>query len=227
MSAAMLRCWIYRKLLTAHLEESLPGVLCQTVSRHMASCADCEEQWQQLRSVSLLLRQLPAPAVPPDLELQIRLRLSRERRRSQQPSWSWRWGNLLSPFALPGAAGVLLAVVIFGAFFPLLNQPVRADSSDVPLTLRTPPRLRSSGPISLNSSMEGLVVQLLVDQNGRVADYQILTGNYTSDDVRVLRNLLLFTVFYPATLFGHPMPDTIVFPLRDVSDQTFLSKNAG
>ncbi|OFW13174.1 MAG: hypothetical protein A3H27_15970 [Acidobacteria bacterium RIFCSPLOWO2_02_FULL_59_13] len=228
----MMRCWFYRKLLASHWpeswEEGLPGVLRLAVSRHVACCADCGEQWQQLHSLGRLLRRLSAPSVPADLELQIRLRLSYELNRSQQPSWGWRWGNRLAPFALPGAMGVLLAVLTFASFLPMVNPPVRADSSDVPLALRTPARLRSSELIFLDPRMESLVVQLLIDQNGRVADCQILDGNYTTEDLRLLRNLLLFTVLFdPATVFGQPTPDTVVLPLRDVSASFFFPTHAG
>ena len=62
----------------------------------------------------------------------------------------------------------------------------------------------------LDTQLGGLTVQLLIDSNGRVADYDIVSGNYTAEDVRNLRSRLLFAVFDPATFFGMPTPGTLI-----------------
>ena len=206
----MLACWIYQRLLSGYLEGSLSACAQGAVERHLQQCADCQEESQRLTCVGMALRQLPAPALPADLAFQIRYRLCRERGRRQRPSWRWRWANLVAPFAVPVTAGALSAVLLFATLIPMFGTPVRADSSDVPLTFRTPPRLRSSGPLPLDSHMDGLIVQLLIDQQGRVADCYIVRGPLTLEDVRALQNLLLFTVFDPATVFGKPRPETVV-----------------
>ena len=215
----MLRCWMYKTQLSAYLDGCLPARRMERMEHHLEAerCPDCREQLEQLSAVGTMLRHLPAPAVPANLEFQVRLRLSQERRRRQQPHWTWRCGNWLAPFALPGAAGVLAALLIFASFVSLFGPTVRADSPDVPLALRTPPRLLSGGgPIQLNPRMENMIVELLIDHEGRVADYHIVDGSYTSEDIRTLRNLLLFAIFDPATLFGKPTPSTVVLPLREV-----------
>jgi hypothetical protein len=93
---------------------------------------------------------------------------------------------------------------------------VGTRDDDTPLTLRTPARLRGTGPIELVTNTEELMVQVLVDQQGRVADYDIVPGNYTPEDVRDLRNRLLFTVFAPATVFGMPQQQTLLLSFRSV-----------
>ena len=86
--------------------------------------------------------------------------------------------------------------------------PGAVYDNDVPLELRTPARLRGTGSAGLHSEPENLpenlMVQVLIDQNGRVADYSIVSGHYTPDDARQLRHRLAFTVFDPATFLGRP-----------------------
>ena len=173
----------------------------------------CREELEQLDSVAALLKQLPAPPLPADLPFRIRYRISQERSRIQRPSWRWRWANRAAPFALPAVAGLLSALLIFGTFIRIFEIPVQANSrpnqGDVPIGLRTPPQLRSSGPIEFDTGMQCMVVEILIDQNGRVADFHIVRGKQTPEQVRLLQNMLLFTVFDPATVFGKPTSDTV------------------
>jgi hypothetical protein len=118
--------------------------------------------------------------------------------------------------AFPGATGLLSALLLFAVFLPQVSAPVGTRDDDTPLTLRTPARLRGTGPIELVTNTEELMVQVLVDQQGRVADYDIVPGNYTPEDVRDLRNRLLFTVFAPATVFGMPQQETLLLSFRSV-----------
>lgn len=54
-------------------------------------------------------------------------------------------------------------------------------------------------------SGDSIVIEAYVDATGRVQDYRILTG---PSDVNAylpqLNNMLIFTVFHPATAFGQP-----------------------
>lgn len=205
----------YQRLFAAYLDEFLSGFQLQTTGPHAEKSLGRRQELEELESVGALLRQLPSPHMPADLPFRIRHRISREKSRRQQPTWRWRWGNRVAPFALPAAAGLLSALVIFGALVRTFEIPVQANSQDVPLVLRTAPRLRSIGPL-VDIGIECMVVQILIDENGRVADYQIVKGKQTPEQVRHLQNLLLFSVFDPATVFGKPTAQTVVLALRDV-----------
>ena len=212
VGGGMVTCWMYQRFLADYLEGSLWRYAQAPVRRHVGKCVSCQDELERLRDVGALLRHMPSPAIPEDLAFQVRYRLCRERGRRQQPSWRWRWANVVAPFAVPVTAGALSALLLFAILIPMFGTPVRADSSDVPLTLWSPPRFRGSGPIRIDSHLEGMVVQLLIDEQGRVADCYIVTGALTREDVRLLQNLLAFAVFDPATVFGTPTPYTVVLP---------------
>lgn len=153
------------------------------------------------------LRATPPAAVPADLAFNIRLRLAQERYRAQRPNLWWRMRTRLQPFAAQAFSGAVSAMAAFTIFFPHLAVPSTAYQNDVPLTWTTPARLMDMGPADLVSNPENIVVQVLVDPQGRVADYSILSGHYTPEDIRELRNRLTFTVFHPARVHGRPAPE--------------------
>ena len=215
----MLRCWKYKKLLSAYGDNFLSMAEWEAVRKHVDACPACAEQTLQWKSLQKTLRQAPPPPVPADLAFRIRTRLSQERGQQQQPGWVWRWANRMAPYAFPVASGALAALLVFGSLMPTLSLPLQASSDDVPLAFRTPPRLRSNWPIEISPEAEDLVVKLLIDERGRVADYGIVSGKYTAEEIRTLQNLLLFAVFDPATLFGMPTPYTVVLPLRNLRDK--------
>jgi hypothetical protein len=161
------------------------------------------------------LRTLPSTAIPEDLAFEIHLRVSQERMHRQRPSFWWRltsrWGDL----AVPSLSGFLASLILFAAFLPGL-QPTVAHSQDTPLLLHTPARLLGTGPLELGTTSEEMVVQILVDPQGRVADYDIIDGRYTPQDIRDLRNRLLFTYFDPATVFGTPKSDRLLVSFRSL-----------
>ena len=212
----MMHWWKFGRLLSAYRDHELPTTQFRALWGHLYHCADCREEMEQFEQMGTALRELPTPAMPADLPFRVRLRLSQERSRQERPSWRWRlatqWGHL----ALPGATGLLSAKLLFGIFLPQVSAPVSARSYDTPLALRTPARLRGTGPIELATNTEELMVQVLVDQQGRVADYDIVAGNYTPKDLRDLRNRLLFTIFDPATVFGRPQQETLLLSFRRV-----------
>jgi hypothetical protein len=209
----MLHWWKLERALATAWKKFASVYRRQTAGPQSEKCLAWREELEQLDSVAALLKQLPTPSMPADLPLRIRHRISQEQSRSQRPGWGWRWANQVSPFALPAAAGLLSAVLIFGAFIRIFEIPVQANSqlnqADVPIGLRTAPRLRSIGPIEFDRAMQCMVVEILIDQDGRVADFHILRGSQTPEQLRHLENMLLFTVFDPATVFGKPTSDTV------------------
>jgi hypothetical protein len=207
-----------KRFFTACATDFVPSFAQHTVRRlresRLGSGVDPMEYDDCERAVALL-QQAPAPTMPSDLAFRIRHRIGQERIRRQHATWSWRWGNCLSPFAIPAAVGLLSAVMIFGVFVRIFEIPVQANSADVPLQFRTPPRLHRTALMDSYTGIECMKVKILVDENGRVADISILKGKQTPEQVRNLQYLLLFAVFDPATLFGKPTSDTVTLKLRD------------
>jgi hypothetical protein len=167
-------------------------------------------------SVSQVLRNLPARMPPSGLRTSLRELASRERQRllSQPfiaPGITWRdrlnlfATNLMRPLALPLAGGVFSTVALFSMCLTPM-YPMRIDDSpDVPTGLTTEAAVKLTAPIS--GSCGEVVVDVIVDESGRMVDYKIVSGFsvLTTEQVRrSLENRLIFTEFKPMTQFGQP-----------------------
>jgi len=212
----MLHWWKYKRNLSPYRDHALPAADYRSVWSHLYHCQDCREEVDVYERFGESLREMPSARVPAELVSRIRQRVSAERARRERPGWLWTVKNQWGHLALPGAAGIFSAVLLFVMFASHFASPLRAVAGDVPLVVRTSARLRDSRALELNSNMGDFVVQILVDRQGRVADYDIVAGTYTAEDARTLRNNLLFAVFDPATIFGTPTSDTLILSYRKV-----------
>jgi hypothetical protein len=64
-----------------------------------------------------------------------------------------------------------------------------------------------------------VVVEAYIDPNGRVQDYKVLSspnGNVTDVDPRI-KNMLIFTIFRPATSYGRPMSGKAVLSFSTIN----------
>ena len=177
--------------------------------------------WRE-EGLSRALRALPVRLPPPGLTTSLRVIASRELERRAAGSglrrWRDRWdlfsANLMRPLALPFAGGLVSALVLFSIFVP--TYPVRADSRfDVPTMLTTECAVNRMAPIRVSD--EDVIVDVIVDGQGRMVDYTILSGGALTN-VRTRRRLeaaLLFTEFRPATSFGQPTAGRMRISLRN------------
>lgn len=168
-------------------------------------------------SIGESLRSLSAKLPPAELRTSLRVLASRERQRrlehrSLATIWNtWRENaqlfldNVVLSLALPFAGGVFSTVVLFSMFvvpaYPLLSN----SDSDVPTVLKTPVAVKSIAPFSVGDT--DVVVDVTVDEQGRMLDYAIVAGAsvLASPQMRRrLENSLLFSNFTPATTFGQP-----------------------
>lgn len=161
------------------------------------------------------------PTVGPSAELRTRLqviashelqrRVARRNLRARFTALRDRFDlffqHLLRPIALPFAGGISSAVVLFviGVVpaYPLRTQD--AFAFDVPTALTTQVALKSGA--AFNADGEDVIVDVNVDGQGRMIDYAIVAGAAIRANTQLrrrLENVLVFTEFTPATLFGHP-----------------------
>ncbi|MBC8164812.1 MAG: hypothetical protein H7Y20_02935 [Bryobacteraceae bacterium] len=164
------------------------------------------------------LAALPSPVPPPELNLRLRITASREadRRRSRQTLrqrlsvtladfrlWT---DNLMRPLAIPTAGGFASALVLFSVFASGITIPSvsASTSADVPTGLYTEASVKSYLPLGFDGN--DLMVELTIDDQGRVVDYSIPNPQHTnSRQIRLnIEKHLLFTQFTPATSFGQP-----------------------
>jgi hypothetical protein len=178
---------------------------------------NCDE----VRNVVRALRALPSRPVPPHLAARLRVLASHELSR-QRSRASWRTmlaslrdrvdltlQNLMRPVALPAAGGVLAALLMFAMLVPELNFR-HNFRNDVPLGsgIYTNASLLEISPFC-NVEKEA-VVELTIDERGRITDYEVSEGQMTKE----LANDLMFSRFSPATHFGLPTPGKYYLTFR-------------
>jgi hypothetical protein len=170
-------------------------------------------------ALSRTLRSLPAREPQPELRTSLRVIASRERQRrlarrslsSTMGLWRDRFelfsDDFLRTIALPVAGGVASAVVLF-SMCVVPAYPLRAAHTtvDVPTVLTTQVAVKGMAPFF--GGGDDVVVDVTVDEQGRMIDYAVVAGASALANAslrRRLENVLLFTEFTPATSFGQPM----------------------
>ena len=199
----------------------------RAVMAHLEACPECTRRYEQLQEVRAALRAVPARRVPPMLAMSLRVAASREAARRRRyhgllaacRAWSenfWlRANGMMRPLALPAAGGLASAVLLFSMVMPNFQGLVRAHANDVPTMLFTGATVKSS--LELNLSADELVLDVFVDERGRVIDYAFPEGSAqhnTAATRRQLESSLLLTHFHPATSFGQPTAGWVRVSLR-------------
>ncbi|HYG98903.1 MAG TPA: zf-HC2 domain-containing protein [Terriglobales bacterium] len=208
-----MNCTETRWLLSLYLDGAVTGRQMCDVGDHLANCRTCATEYDQLKQTQRIVSALGRRQPPPELALRIRVAISREAARQQRPRFEGlltRLDNAIKGFMVPATAGMLSAIIFFGLLigFFAMPQQLEASDSDVPTMLYTPPELTLS-PFGWEMSAinaDSLVVDVYVDSSGRVQDYKIVTAPPDAKEILPqLNNMLIFTVFRPATSFGQPI----------------------
>jgi hypothetical protein len=180
------------------------------VEEHLAGCGDCHRQYELLTRTQRMVSALGHKPAPPGLPLRLRVAISREAAESRRSPWEGlllRWQNAWRAFMVPATAGVLSAVISFGLLIGFFAVPAQlAAQYDVPTAFYTPPELKSSPfDMGVNLNGESIVVEASIDATGRVQDYTVLSApTDVGEYLPQLKNMLIFTIFRPATSFGQP-----------------------
>ncbi len=220
-----MKCAETRSLFSPYLDGAVTGAQMHAIEEHVRSCAACHDDYVSLRQTQQLLTRVGRRRVPEDLALRLRVAISREAARVRRPYFEGllvRLENSLNAFMVPAMAGLTTTVVIFGLLMGFLAAPLmQADSPDVPLGLTSGPQLQQSAFGTSLDAIHGdsLVVEAIVDANGRVQDYRILSNpkDYSQALVPELRNMLLFTTFRPAMSMGRPTAGRAVLSFSKIS----------
>jgi hypothetical protein len=180
------------------------------VEEHLSGCGVCNHHFAELAQTQRMVVALGHKAAPADLALRLRVAVSREAaraRRSPLEGLRIRCQNALRAFMVPATAGALSAIISFGLLIGFFALPSQMTAQyDVPTSLYTPPELRFSPfDMGVNLNGESIVVEATIDATGRVQDYTVLSaptdvGEYLPE----LKNMMIFTIFRPATSFGAP-----------------------
>jgi len=216
------QCEAVREEFSSYLDGAMSGVEMASVAAHLDRCAGCSAEFAAWRSVQSALGEL-GPAQPPArLQTRLRAALAQERERGSYLAWPQLalrfWSRTLAPVALRVSGGVVAAVVLAASLGWVFGAPIQANDDRMAhlvaphyLYSQVPPQ-----PIATGRDVP-IVVEAMVDTQGRVYDYQILAGPQDSSvQVRVEENLLA-SVFKPATVFGVPVRGHVVLTYMGLS----------
>jgi hypothetical protein len=221
MKSRNMNCTVVETELSAHLDGALHWEQSAQVETHLKECGNCRDRADQLGALRRMVRATRV-APPPDLEIQVRLRVARK----TQPAMGWalellsraqvHLTNFLKPVMIPAVSGLVTAMLIFGGFIYQFALPLDV-TNDVPLIVQTPARLHFVPPINFITSPDGVTMQIEVDYQGRITNFQVLEGGMDPQQMRELRNVLVMTQFEPATRFGVPTASRTVIKFSGIS----------
>ena len=217
------KCKRIRQDFSNYLDGSLTGHAMQNMAVHLVACRPCAAGFAEWRSIQDSLASL-GPAKPPaDLALRLRVALSHERARTPRhylERLELFWENTVAPLALQASAGFAGAVLLLGVV-ALLAAPEPLSARDEPLGMASGPRFLYSSvetnPNAIGERGNPVVVEAYIDGKGRVYDYRIVSGPEDLNTRSQLENLLMFSVFEPARVFGQPVRGLAVLSFSGVS----------
>ncbi len=211
----MSACSHFQHQFSRYLDGDVPGTRMLEIARHLERCAGCASEfatWQQSQS---LVSTLGPAKVPEDLGLRLRVAISQESRNSTRERLSRfhiRWENTFRPFLLRAAAGFASAIFLVGTAALLVGtfaSPPPVEASNQPVDTSTAPRLLYSSfqpEDAIGDHSNPVVLQVFVDDHGRVYDYKVLSGQVDAKTRESIESLLLFSVFAPAHSFDFDQP---------------------
>lgn len=245
----MKQCMSAREGFSAYLDGALTGVAMQKTAAHLEVCPECAREFTEWRAMQAALASIGPAKAPADLGLRLRVALSQEQARTPRESlgrWRVRWQNTMAPFLLRASAGFASAVLLLGTVAVLVGafaSPEPVEARDASADAANSPRflyslLASSTPEtddalgakrhdpnsrgfvrSVSEDSGSVVVEAYVNSSGRVYDYRIISGPDNSASRAQVENLLLFSVFEPARVFGEPVRGIAVLSFSGVSVQ--------
>jgi hypothetical protein len=211
---------------SAYLDGAVSGKKMQQIARHLEECTDCTREFADLRAMQRSLATLGPAKAPADLGLKLRLAISHEQAR-RKSSWldtaSLKWDNTVRPMLLQVSAGFASAVLLIGGIGLLLGmvaapEPVMAN--DEPLGAITSPHYLystvSPGAI-IDSHDSAIIVEAFVNAQGRVYDYNIVSGSVDPTVRSQIADQLLMSVYEPASVFGAPVRGRVVLTFSGIS----------
>jgi len=222
-------CSTIRGQFSDYLDGNLTGVAMQSIVGHLARCRECAAEFGEWRDMQQSLANLGPVRLPAELALRIRVALSQELSKTPRNAlagWKVRWQNTVAPFLLQASAGLASSLVLVGTMAFLIGAfaaPEPASARDEPLGMATSPHFLYSTVEANAGTVSGkgapVTVEVYVDPQGRVYDYDIVSGPNDLATRAELETLLLSSKFEPAQWFGQPVRGVAVLSFAGVSVQ--------
>ena len=195
------------------------------IATHLEVCSGCSSEFADWRNAQALVSSVGPAKAPADLSLRLRVALSQQRANTTQEMIARgkvRWQNSFLPLVWQISAGFASTVAMLGGVALLIGMfaPEPLLARDEPLGMASSPRFLYN-PFEpaegVADSNNPVVVQAFVNGEGRVYDYKIVSGSADSKTRSHVENMLLFSVFAPAQVFGQPVRGTVLLSFYDVS----------
>ena len=221
-----MKCNTVRTKLAGYLDDAITGgALAEQraqIREHLDACGYCREELEGYRKLAVLLSRVPRSVPPADLAVKIRVAAAQALPEQDLRS---RWtrlrdraeillDNVFRPLSVPATGGLFSAILIFVLVLQLMvpGITVQAVANDVPLSILQPAQLVTLSDYPSSWAPEqhdvelslphGLLVDVTVDQYGKMMGYEIISGPKSSDLRHQLDQMLLFSRFQPMTSFG-------------------------
>jgi len=217
-------CMSVRAEFSAYLDGAVSGVKMAAISQHLGGCEDCAKEFSVWRQVQRSLGELGPKTAPARLQARFRDAIAAERERGAHLPFFQRalliWKSSLAPKALRLSGGFAATMVLVGGLVWAFGAPITVQANDDAMAHLVAPQYMYSQvppePISTQRDVP-IVVDAMVDSDGRVYRYTILEGPKDSEmNVRVENNLLS-SIFTPATVFGVPVRGHVVMTYTGIS----------
>jgi anti-sigma factor RsiW len=220
------KCADLRKQFSAYLDGAVTGAAMQEIAAHLQACSGCAGEFAEWRNAQSLISSIGPAKAPADLGLRLRVALSQESANTAKEKFARgriRWQNTFAPLVWRVTAGFASTVALLGGVALLIGMfsyPEPAQARDEPLGKVSSPRFlyTSLEPDGGVGDLEHpVVVQAFVNGEGRVYDYVLVSGNADAKTRSQLEDMLSFSIFAPAKVFGQPVRGTVLLSFSGVS----------
>jgi hypothetical protein len=219
-----LECTGVQASFSAYLDSDMSGHEMVALQSHLESCPACSDEFAVWREIQRSLGALGPAPMPAALHTQLRAAIAVERDRDSYLPFHRRllreWQATIAPAALRLAGGFAAALVLVAGMGYLFAAPISVSANDDRLANLIPARYLYSQvppqPIVMPHD-EPIVVEALVNEQGRVYDYAILNGPQNQQVRLQVADNLLNGVFKPASVFGVPVRGHVVITYTGVS----------
>ena len=214
-----IECSSVQHLMSPFIDSMVTADEAERLESHVAACQPCQRQLQSYISMRSLVARIDVPPMPEDMVLETRVRLSHARNNNFLVRLENRLNNFLRPMIVPALLGAALTMLLFGFLLGSLTSQTTVLAQDhfdeQPVyRLFQPVRTENANWIRFASNdknlEEPLTIETYVGHEGRVLDYQVLSGPQNPEVNGWIRQVLSLAQFTPATAFGKPIESRII-----------------
>ena len=221
-----LECGQAHKMFSGYLDGAVSGHQMQAMAAHLEACGQCATEFNAWRGLQGVLAAVGPLKAPVDLGLKLRVAISHESARRQGHWWDGlqvRWNNAMQPMLLQASAGLAGAVVLLGTIALMIGvvaAPQAVMANDEPLGALSQPHYQYS-VVAQQAVLTGqdttIVVEAQVNAQGRVFDYEIVSGPTDARTEAEVGEQLMVQVYEPARVFGQPVRGRVLVTFAGVS----------